>query len=382
VEHEIQEMVRQRTYQIIAGYPDCNDANTLRSDPMVKAVCDRLPDSEEELSSQPTLSRLENRVTRRDVWRLSHWLVKRYVRRLKKRKAPKIVLDVDATEDPTHGQQEFSFYHGYFRRHVYHPLLIFDGDSGDLVCAVLRPGNRGAGASVVAILRRVVQAVRRQLGRAVEIEIRADCGFAAPPLYEFCEAEGLRYVIGICRNCKLESGAEKLLQSARKSFEEEQVAQRCFDEFSYAAKSWDRRRRIIAKVEVNTMGINRRFVVTNRQDLKPQALYDHYTDRGESENFIKMFKNDLAMDRLSCHRFLANQFRLLLHAMAYQMFLSLRDYLYGTLWQKLQVETLRRRCLKIGAQVRQTTRKIWVRLSSSFPEQETFFLVLTRLQAA
>jgi hypothetical protein len=328
------------------------------------------------------LSRLENRVTRRELWGLSRWLLKRSVRRIKKRRPRRVVLDIDATDDPTHGQQELSFYHGYYREHMYFPLLVFDADSGDLLCAVLRPGNQGAAASAVGILKRIIEEIRRQLGPRVEIEIRADCGFASPSLYEFCEQTGLDYAIGIGRNSRLESAAEDLLNSAREEFQKEQQPQRCFNEFSYAAQSWDRPRRIIAKVEVNELGINRRFVVTNRQDLEPAALYDHYTGRGQSENFIKVFKHDLAMDRLSCHRFLANQFRLLLHALAYQMFLSLRDYLHGTPWQKLQVETLRRRSLKIGAQVRETTRKIWVKLSSSFPEQDTFFLVLSRLQAA
>ncbi len=158
--------------------------------------------------------------------------------------------------------------------------------------------------------------------------------------------------------------------------------QRQFDEFLYRANSWDRSRRVIVKVEVDQRGINRRFVVTNRDDLCSQSLYDHYTNRGQTENFIKAFKNHLSMDRLSCHRFLANQFRLLLHALAYQMFVRLRDYLHGTPWHKLEIETLRRRVLKIGARIRQTTRRIWVHLSSAFPEQPLFHLVLSRLNSS
>lgn len=137
--------------------------------------------------------------------------------------------------------------------------------------------------------------------------------------------------------------------------------------------------RVVAKVEVNPIGVNRRFVVTNRTDLRPGPLYDHYIERGQTENYIKAFKTHLSMDRLSCHRFWANQFRLLLHALAYQMFLILRDYLFGTPWQNLEVETLRRRILKIGARVRQSTRRIWVHFSSAFPEQQTFWLVWGRL---
>ena len=187
------------------------------------------------------------------------------------------------------------------------------------------------------------------MGTDVEIEIRADSGFATPRLYEFCECEEnkLQYVIGLSRNPRLQRVVEPLLDSTRLRFVELEEKQRQFDEFLYRAHSWDRSRRVIVKVEVDQRGINRRFVVTNRDDLCSQSLYDHYTNRGQTENFIKAFKNHLSMDRLSCHRFLANQFRLLLHALAYQMFVRLRDYLHGTPWHKLEIETLRRRVLKI-----------------------------------
>ena len=384
VRHDLLKLIRQRVLQIVAGYEDCNDADTLRSDPMLKTVCDQLPESDPDLATQPTFSRLENSVTKKDLMRLSRWLLGCYVRSLKKRRPSKIILDLDSTDDHTHGQQEFSFYHGYYRNHILHPLLIFDADTGDLVCVVLRPGNKGAASHIVPILKRVVEAIRQGVGTDVEIEIRADSGFATPRLYEFCEGEEnqLQYVIGLSRNPRLQRVVEPLLDSTRLQFVELEEKQRQFDEFLYRAKSWDRSRRVIVKVEVDQRGINRRFVVTNRDDLCSQSLYDHYTNRGQTENFIKAFKNHLSMDRLSCHRFLANQFRLLLHALAYQMFVRLRDYLHGTPWHKLEIETLRRRVLKIGARIRQTTRRIWVHLSSAFPEQPLFHLVLSRLNSS
>ncbi len=332
IRHDLLKLIRQRVLQIVAGYEDCNDADTLRSDPMLKTVCDQLPESDPDLATQPTFSRLENSVTKKDLMRLSRWLLGRYVRSLKKRRPSKIILDLDSTDDHTHGQQEFSFYHGYYRNHILHPLLIFDADTGDLVCAVLRPGNKGAASHIVPILKRVVEAIRQAVGTDVEIEIRADSGFATPRLYEFCECEEnkLQYVIGLSRNPRLQRVVEPLLDSTRERFLELEEKQRQFDEFLYRAHSWDRSRRVIVKVEVDQRGINRRFVVTNRDDLCSQSLYDHYTNRGQTENFIKAFKNHLSMDRLSCHRFLANQFRLLLHALAYQMFVRLRDYLHGT----------------------------------------------------
>ena len=378
IRHQVLEMVRQRSHQIVAGYEDCNDADTLRRDPILKTVCDRLPDSDSDLASQPTLSRLENAVGKKDLIRLGRWLLKRYVSRLKKRRPQKVVLDLDSTDDPTHGQQEFSFYHGYYRSHILHPLLLFDGESGDLIGAVLRPGNKGAAAHVVTILRRVVKAIRKKLPK-LQIEVRADSGFATPQLYDFCEQEGLDYQIGLSRNPPLERAVEPLLEQTRRQFEQSGEKQREFGEFHYQAKTWEKPRRVVAKVEVNQVGINRRFVLTNRTDLAPRRLCDRYTDRGQTENYIKAFKTHLSMDRLSCHRFWANQFRLLLHALAYQMFLILRDYLWGTPWQNLEVETLRRRILKIGARARQTTRRIWVHFSSAFPEQRIFWLVWNRL---
>ncbi len=178
IRHDLLKLIRQRVLQIVAGYEDCNDADTLRSDPMLKTVCDQLPESDPDLATQPTFSRLENSVTKKDLMRLSRWLLGRYVRSLKKRRPAKIILDLDSTDDHTHGQQEFSFYHGYYRNHILHPLLIFDADTGDLVCAVLRPGNKGAASHIVPILKRVVEAIRQAVGTDVEIEIRADSGFA------------------------------------------------------------------------------------------------------------------------------------------------------------------------------------------------------------
>lgn len=379
VQHSVATMARQRMLQIAAGYEDCNDADTLREDAALRTFCDRLPESGPELASQPTLSRLENGVGRKDLWRMGRWFIRQWVRQLKKSRRRKVVLDLDSTDDPTHGQQEFAFWHGYFGNRVYHPLLVFDAETGDLICALLRAGNSGAARSVLSVLKRLVQEIRRRIRWSVEIEIRADSGFAIPALYEYCEQEGLTYAIGFKRNPRLEQAVAELVVETEAAWQREGRKQRCFKAFSYQADSWNRARRIVAKVEVQELGLNRRFVVTNRTDRTPRQLYDHYIQRGQSENFIKAFKNDLSMDRLSCHRFLANQFRLLLHALAYQLFLRLRDYLEGTPWQNLEIETLRRRLIKVGARIRQTTRRIWIHCSSAYPEQDTFLLVLRRI---
>ena len=209
-------LIRQRVLQIVAGYEDCNDADTLRSDPMLKTVCDQLPESDPDLATQPT-SRLENSVTKKDLMRLSQWLLGRYVRSLKKRRPSKIILDLDSTDDHTHGQQEFSFYHGYYRNHILQ--LIFDADTGDLVCVVLRP-QQGGCLSHRAHSEASRGGIRQGVGTDVEIEIRADSGFATPRLYEFCEGEEnqLQYVIGLSRNPRLQRVVEPLLDSTRLQF--------------------------------------------------------------------------------------------------------------------------------------------------------------------
>lgn len=379
VQHSVERLTAQRVLQISAGYEDGNDADSLRSDAALKSFCERLPETGPELASGATLCRLENSVDWGSIWRISEWLVRSYARRLRRSGRRRIVLDLDATDDPTHGQQEFSFYHGYFGQHIYHPLLVFDAETGDLIAAVLRAGNRGAAARAVSVLRRIVKILRRRVGTHLQIEIRGDCGFATPQLYRYCESEGLQYTIGFPRNPRLEKAVQGRVEKAQEDFHREGVQQRQFSEFAYQAHSWEQPRRMVAKVEVQEAGLNRRFVVTNRRDLQPQALYDHYVQRGQTENYIKALKNALSADRLSCHRFRANQFRLLLHGLAYQLLLALRRYLEGTPWQNLEIETLRRRVFKLGARIRETTRRIWIHCSSSYPEQDTFFLVLRRI---
>jgi hypothetical protein len=381
VTHSLESLTAQRTLQIAAGYEDANDADSLRSDGAFKSFCDELPTSDQDLASGSTLCRLENSISWRDIYRIQQVWIDRYIRKLKKKRAKKIVLDLDSTDDPTHGQQEFSFYHGYFGHYVYHPLLIFDADTADLLAALLRGGNRGAAFRAISVLKRIVKRIREKIHWDLEIEIRADSGFATPELYAYCEEHNLTYAIGFARNPRAEAQVEALVEEARKRYEKEQVKQRLFSEFRYQANSWDRARRMVAKVEVNLIGPNRRFVVTNREDLSAEEIYRHYVGRGQSENYIKALKNDLKADRLSCHSFLANQFRLLLHGLAYQLFLGLRRYLEGTPWENLEIETLRRRLLKIGARIRETTRRIWIQCSSSYPEQRTFLLVLERICA-
>ncbi len=376
-DHDFVTMLRQRLYQIVAGYEDCNDAGVLRRDPALKAACERLL-SDRDLASQPTMSRLENTVTVKDLYRIGERFIDMYVRRTKKRKPKRVVLDIDATDDPTHGQQTLSFFHGFYDQHMYHPLLVYDADSGDLVTAVLRAGNTHASHGVVSILKRVVPRLRRAVPKA-EIIIRADAGMAVPGLYEYCERERLGYVIGLIRNDVLEGLIEDLLAEACRWYEMTGQKQRLFDEAFYQAGSWPHPRRVVMKAERLAQGPNRRFVVTNLP-YRPQRLYDFYTERGGTcEVRIDELKNGLRADRLSCHRFFANQFRLFLHMAAYWLVQRLREALQGTEFGSMQIQQLRLRVLKIGAQVRQSARRLWFHLAGGYPWKDIFTLAHKRL---
>jgi hypothetical protein len=371
VRHSRERLVRQRVFQIACGYEDQNDADRLRTDPAFKLACGRLPASEPDLASQPTLSRLENAVDRHAVERLAASLVDLYIRERGRAGVPgRILLDLDGTADPAHGEQEGVAYHGYYRQHMYHPLLLFDGDTGQLITAVLRPGNVHGSRFVVLVLRRLLRKLRAAWPD-VPVELRADSGFAVPRLFAWCEANGVGYTIGLIPNPVLERRAAPLLAEARaRSRAKDGAKIRLAGETRYRAESWPHPRRVVFKAEVLLKGPNTRFVVTTRAD-EPLALYDWYVDRGDSENWIKDFKNALRADRLSDHRFWANAFRLLLHAAAYWLLDQLRRWLLAAQAARLQFDTLRLRLIKIGGWVRESTRSaiphVCVHLSSHHP---------------
>jgi hypothetical protein len=380
VKHDLLTLVRQRLFAIAQGYEDNNDAAALARDPALKIMAGRAPESADDLASQPTLSRFENMVGAKDLRRLSDWLLELY---LKTHPGPRkvIVLDMDATDDPTHGQQQLSFFHGYYEEHMYHPLLVFDGRTGFPLAVVLRPGNTHASHGALAVLKRLIKKLKKAYPEAL-ILFRADAGFAVPALYRYLERQEIRYVIGFITNNRVLAKAAPLLEKAQWQYHATGEKQRLFTSFSYQAESWTRPRRIIAKVEYAHLGSNQRFVVTNLS-RNPQFVYDDiYVLRGDVENRIKELKLELKADRLSCHRFLANQFRLLLHTAAYCLFWLLRHHLQGTELAKAQVNTLRLKLLKIGARIRETSRRIWVHLASGYPYRDLLALVLQNLRAS
>jgi hypothetical protein len=321
--HPLCSLLRQRVFQSACGYEDQNDSNTLREDPVLKVVCGSLPESGQDLASQPSISRMENAATSGSCRPIARVLFELYLSERGKNGTPRrVLLDFDATDDPTHGEQEGSYYHGYYGQHMYHPLLVFDGESGHLVTARLRTGNTHASRSSVAVLKRIVCGLRGRWPE-VRIEIRADPGFAIPALYDYCEKEGISYTIALITNERLKQMATNLLEEAKEEHQRTDKKARLFGEDLYGAASWECERRVIYKAEAMEQGTNRRFVVSTRPDA-PKELLEFYAKRGQSENWIKDFKVHIRADRLSCHRFIANQFRLLLHAAAYWLMDALR----------------------------------------------------------
>ena len=367
VRHSLVTLVRQRVYQIACGYADQNDATTLRTDPLLKWVCGRRPLSGAPLASQPTFSRLENAVDRHAVEALATALVDLYIRQRERGGVPQhIVLDFDGTDDPAHGQQEVVGYHGYYRQYMYQPLLVFDGDTGHLITAVLRPGRCHASRFAVLVLRRLVRRLRRAWPD-LAIELRADSGFAIPRLYAWCEAHAVRYTIGLIPNPALERAAAPLLTVAYAcSIAQGGAKTRLVAATDYQAQSWPQPRRVVIKAEILAKGPNTRFVVTTRRG-SPLAVYDWYVDRGQPENWLKDLKNPLEADRLSDHRFWANAFRLLLHAAAYWLLDTLRRHLVHSPAAHFQFDTLRLQLLKIGGRVRELADRVRLHLASSHP---------------
>lgn len=376
--HDLVTLVAQRVYQIACGYDDQNDADRLRTDPLLKHICGRLPETGVDLASQPTFSRLENAISARTCYRLAVALGEVYLRERERDGLPThLVLDLDGTDDPTYGEQEGAAYHGYYRQHQYFPLLVFDGVTNQLITAVLRRGTVHASHGIVAVLKRIVQAVRGRWPE-VTVELRADSGFAIPALYEYCETEGIDYTIGLVPNARLMTAVAALQAQARQqSTEQHDGKVRLVGETQYQAGSWPQPRRVLMKAEFLSKGPNTRFVVTTRTD-DPTTLYDWYVDRGESENWIKDLKAGCFADRLSCHRFWANQFRLLLHTAAYWLLDTLRRWVQRVGVARMTLATLRLRLIKIGGWVRERLDRVRLRLASSHPSETWWRALATR----
>ena len=308
IEQSLLSMVRQRIFGILADYEDQNDHDTLRSDPVFKVIADRLPD-DPDLSSQPTLSRFENAVSIADLWRLRDVLVDEFIQSFDKPPGH-ITLDLDAFDDPAHGNQQLIMFHGYYEQHQYLPIAVTCAENDMVVLVGLRHGTCPATLGVDNDLRYLVERLRA-VWPDIHIHVRGDSGFGVPLMYNVCKELRLSYTLGIGMNSRLRELSDELLKQAIKDFEQTKTPQRLFLAVQYQAQTWPVPQPLVIKVEAHAQGTNRRAVVTNRPgwDVLPSAVYDEYAERGESENRNKELKCGLKADRLSDHRFMANFFR-------------------------------------------------------------------------
>jgi hypothetical protein len=395
--HTLAEMVRQRVFGILAGYEDQNDHDTLRGDGVFKLLAGRLP-NDDDLASQPTLSRFENAVTPGDLLRLQEWFLEKFVESFDE--PPRsMTLDIDTFDDPTHGQQHLTFYHGFYGQYQYLARVITCAENDLVVFPALMYGTARPTLGALDDVKRVVARLRQEWPD-VQIHLRADSGFAGPESYEMWEELGIDYTIGLGMNEVLKRASKTTLEAALAAWEQTHQSQRKFAAFDYQARTWTQPRWVVVKCEAHAQGTNRRAVVTNRPGARvvPQGAYDEYTDRGESENRNKELKCELKADRLSDHRYRANLFRLMMHTLAYNLLVRLRQLVEAppappqrdpelplearTTWQKRQYFNQRRKAdplgeghactwrtqlIKVGARIVTTARRVRVLLSSTWP---------------
>jgi len=401
VDHSFAEMTRSRLYGILAGYADQNDHDQLRYDPVFKLLAGRAP-SDDELASQPTLSRFENAIDIPSLRRLQDVFLAQFLASFAEPPL-RLTFDIDTFDDPTHGQQQLTFFHGYYEQYQYQPRLITCAQNDQVVMACLLHGTAHAALGADDDLESLVRCVRAKWPDVV-IELRGDSGMAMPAMYDACERLGIEYTFGLRLNPVLKSRSEALLAAAVEQYEQTGQPQRLFTAFDYQAQSWAAPRWVVVKAEAHAAGTNRRAVVTNRPGARvlPQAAYDEYADRGESENRNKELKCGLEADRLSDHRYLANLFRLYLHAAALNLLVRLRHQVADPPPQNPDTElprealagyarrrffnqrrnrdplgeghpaTWRMRLIKVAARVIETSRRILVRLSGSWPHLDHY----------
>src|SRR3954469_23913667 len=399
-EHTFLQMVRMRVFGILAGYEDQNDHDALRTDPVFKLIADRSP-ADDDLASQPTLSRFENQINIPSLKRLRQVFVDQFIASFAQPPLS-LTFDLDAVDDPTHGTQQLTLFHGFYEQYQYLPLVITCAENDQIVMVSLRHGTAAASLGADDDLEYLATRVRAAWPN-VRIHVRGDGGFGNPTMYEVSERLEVTYTYGLSTNAVLQRASEELLAEAVRLWDETHTPQRLFAGFWYRAGSWPVSRFVVVKAEANAQGTNRRFVVTNRAGASRflEATYDEYVLRGESENRNKELKCGLEMDRLSDHRFLANYFRLYLHTAAMNLLVRLRqeiadpppapegevpvaalvgaarkDYQNARRVQdplgKGQPATWRLLLIKVAATVIVSCRRIVVRLSGSWPNRDFF----------
>lgn len=378
ITHTQQQLLSQRIYQIIAGYEDCDDADLLKNDPIFKIVADK-KDIDESLGSQPTLSRLENRITRGQITKLKRRLVEQYIRGVTPKKNQPFILDCDSTEDPTHGDQQLSLFSGLFDKECYHPLLVFDYHSQTILGAHLRPGNHHPARNARRVLLPIITRLKQKWHKK-QIIIRGDSSFGNKKMADFCLYRDCDYIfaIGNMKN-RFDKYTAALIEKANQRYEKTKKDVVMYSSFWHSSRKWKEPVKIRVQIKVNSQSIERRFLLTSLSGASKE-LFELYDQRGQCENYIKELKLGFKADRLSCHDFKANFFRLLLHCFAYQLIILFKGLLSRlTNLGQAQIDTLRLTLFKIGAVVYEKARWIWIRFSSSWPFRHTFLILAKKL---
>jgi hypothetical protein len=375
VRHGLAEMIRYRALLIAAGYPDANDCDALKADPAFKMAVGRLPESGDDLCSQPTISRLENLPGATALKRMMAAMVELFCDSFEQ--VPRrLLLDIDDTEDEVHGGQQLALWNAHYDSRCFQPIHIYEATTGKPVAIILRPGKTPDGAEVALILRHVIGHIRARWP-AVDIVVRGDSHYGRPEAMAWCERQRIGYIFGLSGNSVLLRRVGPLAEDAalgRLAGEGEKV--RRYGEFRYAAKSWQVERRVIARVEAGPQGADSRFIVTNLRGL-PKSLYEKgYCARGQAENLIKAHKRHLASDRTSCTKATANQFRLLIHTAAYWLMLTARGLAPRTsFWRDAQFDTIRLCLIKIAGRVTEMVTRIKIALPTAYPYQIGFAML-------
>jgi len=391
ITHTVADVLRARILAIACGYPDGNDFNFLRSDPAFKLACGRLPDTGADLCSQPTISRWENAPTLREVIHLSYALVDIWCGSYTKPPAS-VVLDIDDTPDIVHGCQEMAVWNAHYDERCFLPIHIYDTATGRPVAVILRPGKTPSGKEVRTWLRRLIKRIRLHWPKT-RIAIRGDGHYGREEAMTWCEANGVDYIFGLSGNAVLDRLVDAAADDIRvRRAEGQRAILRGFTETRYAAKSWARERRVVARIEASASqeddmlrrGIDIRYVVTSLKNGDAEYIYETvYCARGQAENLVKQHKAQTASDRTSCRSPLANQFRLILHTAAYWLLLDVRDQVPS--WHPLrqsEFTSIRLHLLKIAGRIVETASRIRVALASCCPEAELFSLLAFQLQKA
>lgn len=373
ITHTLADMIRARTFAIACGYEDADDLDCLRADPAFKLACGRLPDSGADLCSQPTLSRLENAPSLKDAIRLTYALVDQWTASYEREPAS-VILDIDDTCDVVHGHQQLSLFNAHYDERCFLPIHVYDTERSRPVAVVLRPGKTPSGVEVRAHLRRLVRRIRRCWTRT-RITFRGDGHYARPEAMAWCEDNGVDYVFGLPGSKPLSKKVDEVADAVRteRAVSDKPVV-RDYAQTRHKAKSWNRERRAVARIEATKLGLDIRFVVTNLEYGSPEWLYDSlYCARGQAENLIKLHKTQLASDRTSCRSAIANQVRLVLHTTAYWLMLAVRDAIPKVRdLAKAEFATLRLRLIKVAARVVETASRVRLAFAACCPEADLF----------